>query len=193
MWALTEGCRSGEEVSESDLAMGRLGPGDLGAMGDDSALGSSGGLMGAMNGEPLTLSLLWLGSTDCKQHATTCSSARCAGPLLLCIQQSNIGTDHVVQLIKAQGLSRFLQGWEGPHTLCRCCNSSCRGDLPSGLSNGVLVAVGRKFVARVNKSRLTDAVLPPSSIMQQPVTQPGTGATWGCRHVCLMCPATYWE
>ena len=92
MWALTEGCRSGEEVSESDLAMGRLGPGDLGAIGDDSALGSSGGLMGAMTGEPLTLSLLWLGSTDCKQHASHAAHPECAGLSLLRFKQSNIFT-----------------------------------------------------------------------------------------------------
>ena len=59
--------------------MGRLGPGDLGAMGDDSAFGSSGGFIGAMAGKLLTLSLPWPGSTDCEHHASHTDQPHHAG------------------------------------------------------------------------------------------------------------------
>ena len=74
--------------------MGRLGPGDLGAMGDDSALGSKGGFMGAMMGEPLALDLLWPGSTDCKQHSPHAAQSDafvlscCSAPLRKWAQQT---------------------------------------------------------------------------------------------------------
>ena len=147
-------------------------------MGEDSALGSSGGFMGAMTGEPLALDLPWPDSTDCKQHASHAAQAECAVSSLDALDLNTYGAHHC--FIKLMGIwSHLCSCWDRIGTLCRCCNSSSRGDLPLGLSKGVLLAVGRKLVARVNKSRLTDSVLSPSSIMQQPVTQPGGGANGG--------------